>query len=314
MLKKSIFSKIFGLIVIMSLIVGVFILVVTIRERTKTIEEALVKENKLLAGVAAKSIETGYLANLWPFETLKKISDSEEILFLWIVKPNGEIFLADNPEMHSKVIDDDFLGTQEIRVRDGNYHGQRIKLIVHPLQIEVGKKPWSFYLGVSLKSAEVAARKTIFTGVGFFILTLIFITFVSFYFSKGITQPLEQFKEGAEIIGKGNLDYRIKVKTGDEIEELAESFNRMTEDLKKSRASSEEAKTVLEIKVEARTKELNELVENLEAEVQKRTEEIKERMADLERFNKLVTGRELKMIELKKELKALKTQLRNEKL
>ncbi len=65
----------------------------------------------------------------------------------------------------------------------------------------------------------------------------------------------------------------------------------------------EEAKTVLEIKVQARTQELRELVGSQEEIIQERTKEIQEKMVELGRFNKLTIGRELKMIELKKKLR-----------
>jgi len=68
----------------------------------------------------------------------------------------------------------------------------------------------------------------------------------------------------------------------------------------------EEAKSVLEIKVQARTRELKELAESLEEKVKERTKETQERMADLEKFQRLAVGRELKMIELKEEIKKLK--------
>lgn len=61
----------------------------------------------------------------------------------------------------------------------------------------------------------------------------------------------------------------------------------------------------MEIKVKARTRELQELNKTLEKQVGDRTKELKKRLDELERFNKAVVGRELKMIELKKELKRL---------
>jgi len=83
----------------------------------------------------------------------------------------------------------------------------------------------------------------------------------------------------------------------------------MIKDLRKFHTALGEAKTVLEIKVEARTKELKELAEGLEEEVKRRTKEVYEKMADLERFQRLAVGRELKMIELKKEIEKFKKEL-----
>jgi len=83
----------------------------------------------------------------------------------------------------------------------------------------------------------------------------------------------------------------------------------MIKDLRESYSALEEAKTVLEIKVKARTRELRELAEGLEEEVKRRTAEVQERMKELERFHKLAVDRELKMIELKEEIKKLKEEL-----
>ena len=50
--------------------------------------------------------------------------------------------------------------------------------------------------------------------------------------SNGITGPILQLGEGVKRIGAGNLDCRVSVKTSDEIEELADAFNKMAGDLK----------------------------------------------------------------------------------
>ncbi len=75
----------------------------------------------------------------------------------------------------------------------------------------------------------------------------------------------------------------------------------------------ETAKAVLEIKVEARTRELKELSANLEEQVQERTFSLREKIGELERFNRLIVGRELKMIELKEEIRRLEKELQGHK-
>jgi hypothetical protein len=87
-------------------------------------------------------------------------------------------------------------------------------------------------------------------------------------------------------------------------------------ELLKIRSELQGAKTVLEIKVKARTEELEELNKTLDQKVGQRTKELEQskkilekRVDELERFHKLTVGRELKMLELKKEIQKLKDQL-----
>lgn len=81
---------------------------------------------------------------------------------------------------------------------------------------------------------------------------------------------------------------------------------RAQDEIESAKSSIEESKTVLEIKVKARTRELRELSENLDKQVKERTKKLQEKNKELGKFNELAVGRELKMIELKKEIEELK--------
>ncbi|MCE9658724.1 MAG: GAF domain-containing protein [Burkholderiales bacterium] len=76
----------------------------------------------------------------------------------------------------------------------------------------------------------------------------------SFFVARALVRPLRELQEGAARIGAGELDRRIEVRTGDELESLAEQFNQMGAALKESYRG-------LEGKVAARTAELSEALE-----------------------------------------------------
>lgn len=54
-----------------------------------------------------------------------------------------------------------------------------------------------------------------------------------------VVRPLHALRQGATRIGAGELDHRIDIKTGDELEVLADEFNQMTAKLKESYAVNE---------------------------------------------------------------------------
>ena len=65
-----------------------------------------------------------------------------------------------------------------------------------------------------------------------FILTILAVVGLAYRLSRKITRPILDLDRGIKVVGKGDLDYRFQVNTGDEIEDLAEGFNKMTGDLK----------------------------------------------------------------------------------
>ncbi|MBI3398721.1 MAG: diguanylate cyclase [Deltaproteobacteria bacterium] len=56
-----------------------------------------------------------------------------------------------------------------------------------------------------------------------------------YYLRRSVTAPLHQLYEGAGIIAKGNLQHRLIINTGDELEELASAFNNMSSSLGEAR-------------------------------------------------------------------------------
>jgi len=65
----------------------------------------------------------------------------------------------------------------------------------------------------------------LFSIIGFAILSFC----ISFLTITAITRPLNKLVKSAEIIGEGNLDHRVDIKTKNEIGGLAVAFNQMTE-------------------------------------------------------------------------------------
>lgn len=92
--------------------------------------------------------------------------------------------------------------------------------------------------------------------------------------NRMILIPIRKIEEETEIIGRGDLEHQVDIKSKDEIGRLAQAINSMTKNLKNSMKETEDYKKHLE-----------------------------ERVDELERFHKLIIGREMRMIELKRQIK-----------
>ncbi|MDH5442408.1 MAG: cache domain-containing protein [Candidatus Nomurabacteria bacterium] len=141
-------------------------------------------------------------------------------------------------------------------------------------------------INIVLNPINNLMRSISFIGVGVFILLF----FLFRYLVSSMLLPLRNLSLVATQIGKGNFDQKIEVKTHDEVGQLGRVLNTVSSELKNLYAD-------LERKVGERTKEL----EDAKNKFQKQAEVS-------ERSNKLMVGRELKMVELKKEIEELKNQ------
>jgi PAS domain S-box-containing protein len=394
---RSILAKLMVAMMLLSIISVAIILSVALNEQKQIIESNLIEENKRLAEVAARSFEAGYIAHSLPFRTLSQINASEDVLFWWIVNPEGEIYLADNPEMCGKKVSSLPIEAGKTVVKDYVYGGQDIKLLIQPLAIGEPGKVEALCIGISLKSVREATNKMILNGMLYFFAITGLACLLSLFLARRFTEPITQLVEGTKAISRGEFDHRVAIKTGDEIEGLSDSFNEMAQRVKNAieeeKAARREAENIMDtminslvvvnadgriekankaafdllgysegeligmpfdkiiskdagIELEKLMKEAAEAVVNFETtyiakdgreipvnfsasvmrddegrlkgilcdagditERKNAEEELRKYMAELKRFNRLAVDRELRMIELKKEVNLLCEQL-----
>lgn len=162
---------------------------------------------------------------------------------------------------------------------------------------------FEIFTRTDLEHAKKASQKMVQTAVTV-TLILVLTGFIDvFVFSAAITNtittPITKLKNAIMEIGKGNFDTKIELETEDEIGELANCFNKMSKDLKKTTTSLAElnseismrkkaqdslqkARNELEIRVEQRTAELAQANKELEQEITER----KHAEEEMEKLNK----------------------------
>jgi signal transduction histidine kinase/CheY-like chemotaxis protein/HPt (histidine-containing phosphotransfer) domain-containing protein len=103
--------------------------------------------------------------------------------------------------------------------------------------------PWGWiHIGLSLEqlSRDVRANynRLILIGIGGMILGLL----GSVYFARKLSQPIQHLSQVTQEVAGGNLSVRARISSGDELGNLAESFNLMTEALYKTQSELIRAK------------------------------------------------------------------------
>ena len=113
---------------------------------------------------------------------------------------------------------------------------------------------WFVFVETPIEEAYAPLYRSILR-TGYVLLGALVLAFIAGMFLAGrMVVPIQALRAGAARLGSGDLGQRITIKTGDEVEALANQFNDMAGKLQESYAD-------LENKVEQRTAELSESLE-----------------------------------------------------
>ena len=113
---------------------------------------------------------------------------------------------------------------------------------------------WSVFVELPITEAFASLYASIWRTVILVLVGVVVSIGASLFIVRRMVSPIQALRAGAARIGAGALEHRIAVQSGDELQALADEFNRMTERLQESYAG-------LERKVEERTRDLRESLE-----------------------------------------------------
>ncbi len=128
---------------------------------------------------------------------------------------------ADTIQTITKKIGDDISTFEKIaNVVDQSTKDAESKLQKENAELIKSQKSVKFWLTISL--------------IGLSIVILSILSVIGVWLLRSIQSSISVLKEGASIIGDGDLSYRVETNSKDEMGELAQTFNRMAEKMQKS--------------------------------------------------------------------------------
>jgi len=143
-----------------------------------------------------------------------------------------------------------------------DYGNNQALRIISPIHLS-GKIVGTYQIDLSLEEIEqkVNSKLKIIYILIFISVVFIFVLFI--LLRVIIIKPINKLKEGFNTLTKNDFTTNVKIKTKDEIGDLASSFNQMTKELKQSRKKIEDYSKNLEKKVKKRTQALYKKVTEL---------------------------------------------------
>jgi signal transduction histidine kinase len=129
---------------------------------------------------------------------------------------------------------------QNSDIRFGKYRGRHV--------IEVNTETGRFIFGASRHLPVERARQRLFV-IMLVLLTLILTA--AFFVIRHILRPVKWLNTGVQEVSRGNLKHRVPLKKSDELRDLAEAFNNMTDRIRDMLHSKEQL--LLDVSHELRT-------------------------------------------------------------
>jgi two-component system cell cycle sensor histidine kinase/response regulator CckA len=241
--RSGLFFKITLLVSLILILAIVSITAISISKETHTITSKLIEKNMTISRQMAVGVKNAFWSLNWHFveKQMQGIAELSDITFLKLIKPDGEIYLSAGSRL---------CGEEQVAQWLDIDEKQGLKQIVCPITgsvdqmivtpVTVGKDRWVLLTGLSLKEVDDARRDIIVQNILLGLVILLTGVLVSFFFARGMLRPVRDLVLGTREIGSGNLDYRIKIKSSDEIGNLADAFNKMAQDLKRTTASRDQ--------------------------------------------------------------------------
>lgn len=196
------------------------------------------------------------------FLELKELADEEKELeedaaYAFVMNSKGDVLAHTFKEGFprelkeaNKVSPDQISNIQFLDTDKGFVYDIAAPLLIRNEMIGIAR------IGIAKKNIQGIINNTLGMVIGALILVVFISLFIGFALADVIVKPIKKLHYATEKMARGNLDVRMDIKTGDEIQQLAEAFNLMSSKLK-------ESYTGLEEKVAARTKELKAAQERL---------------------------------------------------
>ncbi len=181
-----------------------------------------------------------------------------------------------------------------------NFAGERVLGSIKPIPLLKG---WLFN---EADYSKIMQPKSMLTEalLWLFLFLMTVLAIAVFYIAGHITKPIKILKQGINRIERGELDFQIEPLANDEIGDLARSFEKMRQNIRLSENKMKRHAEDLELKVQERTRQLDEKIalleaqknesQNLAGELERTNQALQDEIAEREKITAVLKENEMR--------------------
>ena len=250
--KTSIFYKLLlPVVLLVSVAVGITTYY-AVKLESKALTQGLIHTATHMADNIASSAESAFWSLNWIYVE-KQLHKShqrkcEKLIYAKLVKPDGEVYLADKKEYYGNIVDTSLLFAKETLLQDYLFTetNERGILLVEP--VKIGNDTWYVMLGISLRSIEASVALLIFRNLSLGAIIVLLGVIISFFLFRSISKPIINLAHTVKNISDGDFDQKVIITSTDEVGLLGRSFNQMMDKLNAAREEERKSKREIEEK------------------------------------------------------------------
>lgn len=229
----SVRVKIMGIVLVLTLLLGLGITIQTRLSLTSTLERQLEQRGvSVTRDLAARSTDLLLTNNLFALHQLLKdtIQNNEDVRYAFILDPEGNVVVHSFGEgfpaqlaAANGVDGEERFSMEVFRTEEGLIHDVAVPIFSGKAGVaRIGMAENHLRLAVdelTRRQLTATALVSLFGIIGAYILTAV------------LTRPIRELVEVTQAVSRGDLHRRVKLWARDEIGQLGQAFNRMTDQL-----------------------------------------------------------------------------------
>ncbi len=219
---------------------GIFVLI-NFPYAKRNLEEGMISEAKTLATSIDQITATAIISEDYGAvveHCLRVVKDSPSLLYVVITRNDGFSLISTDDEWRQATLGEFWKPSDHRRETkqflQSDLVAQEVFHYSYPFQYSGIDWGW-IHIGLSLKKFRMDLRDLYYRTFWLAIICILIALVPSWIFARKLSRPIRHLDSATQRVAQGDLAIRASVTTGDELERLAQSFNRMTEAMEKSR-------------------------------------------------------------------------------